>query len=641
MAVAGTLTVNVTAGTSDFKRDIGEATGSIKGFGEVHSSTMHSSVGGVRLLTHELGVPLPRELARLIASMPAVGAAFTTMLPVIGVVAAIAVIAKLIAKSDEAKSKMAESAAAAVHGDTEVFNGLDDKLLEVEKRTDELVGNHLGALRRELTLLDHASLKELEQAFDHFAKDASQRIKDVAGNWYDFALVTSGQGHALQEFKDQYNALLDEGKTKEAADKLAGTLKKATEYLEGLKSKQGTMYGGGALDEQIAKQEILIQALKNQGKAVEEVAAITAGKKGNAQTGEAQAEASRQNAIYEEQQRGLDQRRRAEERYEESRKKLIDKGVKEDIRLKEEEAAATAAVMEACEKVQLELAEEQLRSAIELAQQENQAADEAARHKLAMRKSTIEQEVAAEKDAAKRMYDAEMAGYDQELSALSSAAIKNTVAIQKLNDKKLLAEEKYQEQRNKIANKGEEEYANIVRQAQEKMADATSTAVNKMLFQHKSAAQAFRAMGEDMVENAIKSAIKMMMTNDWMKLSNAEVAASNAMKDYPFPVNIPIAAAVFAATLAFAQGGKVPGYGNADTVPAMLTPGETVVTKALTQQVENSQGGSSNQGHTVHIHMGDVHAVDAKGFDGLLEKHAAVVGKHVQSQMRRMHRKVN
>lgn len=35
----------------------------------------------------------------------------------------------------------------------------------------------------------------------------------------------------------------------------------------------------------------------------------------------------------------------------------------------------------------------------------------------------------------------------------------------------------------------------------------------------------------------------------------------------------------------FAKGGKVPGKGNTDTVPAMLTPGEFVVTKGATKMV--------------------------------------------------------
>jgi hypothetical protein len=144
-----------------------------------------------------------------------------------------------------------------------------------------------------------------------------------------------------------------------------------------------------------------------------------------------------------------------------------------------------------------------------------------------------------------------------------------------------------------------------------------------------------KIMGDD------DSVEKQIAKNKSLQMSEAQLAGAKAMAESGWPAMLVVGPAVFAEAMAFAAGGLVPGSGNYDSVPAMLTPGESVVTKALTQQVENSQGGSSNQGHTVHIHMGDVHAVDAKGFEGLLEKHAAVVGKHVQSQMRRMHRKVN
>ena len=87
--------------------------------------------------------------------------------------------------------------------------------------------------------------------------------------------------------------------------------------------------------------------------------------------------------------------------------------------------------------------------------------------------------------------------------------------------------------------------------------------------------------------------------------------------------------------MAFAQGGEVPGVGSGDTVPAMLTPGETVVTKSLTEQVRNSTGGKSGD---VHVHT-NINTVDAANFEGLLNKHASVVAKHVKTQMRKANKK--
>ena len=55
-------------------------------------------------------------------------------------------------------------------------------------------------------------------------------------------------------------------------------------------------------------------------------------------------------------------------------------------------------------------------------------------------------------------------------------------------------------------------------------------------------------------------------------------------------------AAAAASTLMFADGGVVPGTGNQDTVPAMLTPGEVVLNAAQQGAVAGAiGGGGSNQ----------------------------------------------
>ena len=76
--------------------------------------------------------------------------------------------------------------------------------------------------------------------------------------------------------------------------------------------------------------------------------------------------------------------------------------------------------------------------------------------------------------------------------------------------------------------------------------------------------------------------------------------ANKALASGPPPWNFIAAAAVIAAGLAnvvkiesteFAQGGIVPGAGNRDTVPAMLTPGEVVLNKAQQENLASGMGG--------------------------------------------------
>ena len=42
--------------------------------------------------------------------------------------------------------------------------------------------------------------------------------------------------------------------------------------------------------------------------------------------------------------------------------------------------------------------------------------------------------------------------------------------------------------------------------------------------------------------------------------------------------------------LKFADGGMVPGFGNQDTVPAMLTPGEIILNQAQQENLVNGMG---------------------------------------------------
>jgi len=127
---------------------------------------------------------------------------------------------------------------------------------------------------------------------------------------------------------------------------------------------------------------------------------------------------------------------------------------------------------------------------------------------------------------------------------------------------------------------------------------------------------------------------KEIAQNKAMQVSEAQVAGAKAMATSPFPLDLVIGPAVFAAAMAFAGGGIVPGNGRGDTVPAMLTPGESVLPKAMTQNLSRASGGM-----TIHNHNNyspQIHAIDATGVDGMLTKHGAVFQRHIAAQMRRM-----
>ena len=70
-----------------------------------------------------------------------------------------------------------------------------------------------------------------------------------------------------------------------------------------------------------------------------------------------------------------------------------------------------------------------------------------------------------------------------------------------------------------------------------------------------------------------------------LNIAYRNLAASlNAVAGAASRVKLPRGGAPGATPLRYAKGGTVPGSGNRDTVPALLTPGESVVTKSATQR---------------------------------------------------------
>src|SRR5580704_12118077 len=107
MSEIGSLVIRLQAETAQFRDDLGKVKsdlaslqGPAREAGESMGSSFTEARGSLMLTEEVLGVHLPRHLNSLIAQIPGLGAAFATMLPLIGVVAAIAIVAKLIEKHE-------------------------------------------------------------------------------------------------------------------------------------------------------------------------------------------------------------------------------------------------------------------------------------------------------------------------------------------------------------------------------------------------------------------------------------------------------------------------------------------------------------------------------------------------------------
>ena len=646
MAVVGTLTVDLVANTATFTADLGKAGNSLDEFGQKAAQagdtmdySMREARGSLMLVSEEVGVHIPRHLQTLIAEIPGVGLAFAEMLPLVGVFAAIALLNELIVKGQEAKEKLAQGWDKLGMTTQEVFNSLDDQLLRVGIKADELAGNHINVLHEKLLEVDRASMKELIAEFGKLSGAADGVMGQLKTHWYEMHVGSEGAKHALDEFKAKYDMLIATGKTSEASDLLKGTLDSAEKSLKAMQSASFVTRGMGEVSkESVQSQRALIDTLNAQLEVEQKLAAITSGEKQNIKTEDGQQEAARQQALYEAQQKGLEQRRRAEAAFEKERLAEKKKTLHEEVELEEAQARATEAIVAQEAKVQTELDKEQLNMTTAMARIQTSAEEQEARHRLQMRQSTEAEATAAEIQAVQRRADVELAALDRDSAQLALHGDRDRAKLQEIEDRKTQIIQKAANEQTKIREDAEaKQYADVYK-AEERMADAVAKNIAKSIVESKNMAQAFRQTGTQMLELGMENTLKMIMLGNMKQARAAAHAAASAykwvMEDVPFPANAALApaagAAAFAGVMAFSGGGEVPGIGNDDSVPAMLTPGETVIDKSLTDSLKNNRGGGHHISATYHIQ-----AVDQQGVKRMLEKHSSTFHAHMISELRK------
>ncbi len=232
-------------------------------FGQISSGAAEMGEGvsrGSLDLRHSLGLvdnvirgAHAQAMADLVR-MYAQSAVVMTALPIAATVAGFALIggivyevAQKIHEAKAAQEQLANSFTEAGTAANNAFRGMDDRILEAQKRSDELRNDHLGALKIQLELIDHQSMSELVKSLEVVSKAADEVFKNLTGHWYTFGQGSAGAQHALQQFKIQYDNLLSQGKDKEAGDLLAGTLSSAEKVLKLQQAVNSNKAGGGLL----------------------------------------------------------------------------------------------------------------------------------------------------------------------------------------------------------------------------------------------------------------------------------------------------------------------------------------------------------------------------------------------------------
>jgi hypothetical protein len=311
------LSVDLQTKTATFSTGLADAARNARGsFADIKSGaddmarstsgSMMESRHGVMLLGEEFGVHLPRALTSFIASIGPVGAAMAEAFPFLAIIVGATLLLEHLAKLKEKGEELTRSQEKFGTTVANVLNGLNDKLLEAGIRTDELNNDHLGALEKQLQLIDHASLKDLTGALDTMAKAADLTFAQLKTSWYQFGAGSTGAKSALEDFQSQYDKLLAQGKQGEAADLLAGTRKSAEHvlalqkqiqaaanakgaaiYIEGLPQMQSQINElekskVGYTKKEIESQETLLDTLNAQAQVQEKVAALKKAQTDNA-----------------------------------------------------------------------------------------------------------------------------------------------------------------------------------------------------------------------------------------------------------------------------------------------------------------------------------------------------------------------
>jgi hypothetical protein len=250
MASLGDLTISIKANTVEFTDGAGNVVAKLRNMadesekvGKQMTSSMREARGGLMMTEHILGVPLPRHLNTLIAQIPGVGAAFATMLPIIGVVLAISIIGKLIEKHIEHAEaiRKAKNAFEDISAEgSKSMRDLDDKVLESGKKLDELSHNHAAALAKELKLIDHKAIDELTASIDKSTASADKYFKLLKPAWYDFSSGVKNASDAMEKFKSDYEEAINENTaegTARAGKILDETLSKAKQDLADMQTQ--------------------------------------------------------------------------------------------------------------------------------------------------------------------------------------------------------------------------------------------------------------------------------------------------------------------------------------------------------------------------------------------------------------------
>jgi hypothetical protein len=623
------LSVDLQTKSATFVSGMGDAARSARGaFGEIKTGAgeMGAEVGGhmtharhgVMLLGEEFGIHLPRGLTSFISGLGPVGAAMNAAFPFIAIAVGATLLLEHLEKMRQAGEKLTQDQRAFATAVQSAFNALDNKLLEAGIRTDELNHNHMGALKKQLELINNQSMGELVKTFDLVAKRADVVFAELKGHWYTLGIGSDKAKHALEDFKSQYDLLLERGKDKEAGDLLAGTRASAVHVLDMMKQAKSSVGGStsdagadtarynayvfasnelkkagvGITEKEVQAQETLVGALNAQVEVEGKVAKLKSAQSGNAiqKTGQTMDDEAGK-AIA----RRMDEERKEQEEEEKLREEAqhkavtqLQEGEREKIAATREGSLTRLAMIDTAIREEENwglqesgfyrgLLTERVKAFKAMTDERNRQAAEAgkeqANHTLKMGEMDVQADrmslktrIAEHRLSARQILSEELHIADEESQLKLSANAKEMAALDKhdkdyenklkaLQDKQLQLRRKHELDVSQILQTEEQHRVQLIQNAENKMADAMASTAAKSIMSGQNMGQAFEKMGGMMLESALKHLLMMETVQGRERLDHAKSAAAKAFDWAGNPIlGAVMGALAFTAVMAFNTG---------------------------------------------------------------------------------------
>jgi len=264
------------------------------------------------------------------------------------------------------------------------------------------------------------------------------------------------------------------------------------------------------------------------------------------------------------------------------------------------------------------------------------------------RRVSAQQRIAEESKIANEEYAIKMAALQKEIAGLDKSGKDYENKLRQLQDKEKQLTQQHENELAAIKEKAEIETNQRILSGWQQFSNQMANGLTQSIMGHQTWAKMVTSLGDQVVSGMLENAIKSMLAADMDKERQAAKAARQAYNigmSIGGPAGVILGpvfgAAAFAAEMAFAEGGVVPGIGRGDVVPAMLSPGEGVVPGGVMDGLSKlaRSGGLNSGGHTYNLQLRPtyhVQTIDGDGMGAALEKHTDQLQRHFENALRKM-----